>query len=158
MMRLMPFNLDGFEAFVPIVDVDTAPAAAGVYVVVRRVSCPPVFLPVSSAGRWKDNDPTLPITELQRSWVPDEPVLYIGSAAAGGTGQRGLGTRLDELRRYGTGQAAPHEGGRMIWRLADRAQLLVGWRLVDDPVAVKQDMLDEFCAMHDTLPFANRKR
>ncbi|MFI8977164.1 hypothetical protein ACIGO9_30075 [Nocardia asteroides] len=154
----MTFALDGFDGFVPLSElpVNDVPAEPGVYVVVRPAKSAPVFLPASPAGWFKAKNPTLPVAELQRAWVPDEPVLYIGKAAAGQSGRRGLRKRLDEYRRHGAGQRVGHWGGRMIWQLADSAELLVGWRVNADARAVEKAMIAEFVALYGHRPFANR--
>lgn len=48
----------------------------------------------------------------------------------------------------------------MIWQLADSDDLLVAWKVLGDlePVAVEQQMLDEFVRIFGTFPFANRRR
>ncbi|MGW5441632.1 hypothetical protein [Nocardia asteroides] len=130
----MNFALDGFGGFVRFSELPDAdvPAEPGVYVIVRPTETTPVFLSASPAGWLKGKDPTLPVGELQAAWVPGEPVLYIGKAAGGQSGKRGLRKRLDEYRRHGAGQPVGHWGGRMIWQLADSVDLLVGWRTTDD--------------------------
>ncbi|MFD6396799.1 hypothetical protein [Nocardia sp. NPDC060249] len=154
----MNFALDGFGGFVPfsrLPDTDV-PAEPGVYVVVRRTETTPIFLPSSPAGWFKGKDPTLPVAELHSAWVPGEPVLYIGKAAAGQSEKRGLRKRLDEYRRHGAGQPVGHWGGRMIWQLADSAELLVGWQTTDDARATEKIMIADFVAMYGKRPFANR--
>ncbi|MFF2087366.1 hypothetical protein ACFVVM_26630 [Nocardia sp. NPDC058176] len=154
----MAFMLSGFTGFVPFADLPTSsvPAAAGVYVVVRTATTPPVFVPVSPAGWFKGRDPSLPVSELQSSWVPGEPVVYIGKANLGRSGKRGLRTRLDEYRRHGEGKPVGHWGGRMIWQLADSADLLVAWRAEVDARAVEKSMIAGFVEMYGRRPFGNR--
>ncbi|WP_378741023.1 hypothetical protein [Nocardia brasiliensis] len=86
----------------------------------------------------------------------DEPVICIGKAAAGGSGKRGLRKRLDEYRRHGAGQPVAHWIRRMIWQLADSAELLVGWKRTTDARATAKVMIADFVAMYGKRPFANR--
>lgn len=154
----MAFSLAEFTGFVPFSELSTSvvPTGPGVYVVTRPASTPPVFLPQSPAGWFKGKDPGVPLSELQASWVPGESVVYIGKANAGASGKRGLRKRLDEYRRHGAGQPVGHWGGRLIWQLADSAELLVGWREEPDARALEKAMIAEFVAMHGKRPFANR--
>lgn len=154
----MAFQLIGFEGFVPFSELPTSPVptGSGVYVVTRPAATPPIFLPRSPAGWFKGKDPSIELAELETSWVPGEPVLYIGKANIGVTGKRGLRKRLDEYRRHGAGQPVGHWGGRMIWQLADSADLLVGWRPETDARAVERAMIADFRAMYGKRPFANR--
>lgn len=154
----MAFTLTDFDGFVPFSELPTSdvPTGPGVYVVTRSAMTPPVFLPQSPAGWFKGKDPGVPLSELQASWVPCESVVYIGKANAGLSGKRGLRKRLDEYRRHGAGQPVGHWGGRLIWQLADSAELLVGWREEPDARALEKAMIAEFVAMHGKRPFANR--
>ncbi|MFA1701652.1 hypothetical protein ACDT10_01910 [Mycobacterium intracellulare] len=156
-----PVDLSGFSGWVPFAALPTAdvPGDAGVYVVVRPSDEPPTFLDVSPAGHFKGRDPTVPVAELAALWVPGARVVYIGKAALGTTGRRGLRKRLDEFRRFGSGAPIGHSGGRRIWQLADHAELLVGWRVADDIDAAKIEtaMIAAFRAHHGRLPFANMR-
>ncbi|MEU4317185.1 hypothetical protein AB0F85_02200 [Nocardia fluminea] len=154
----MNFALDGFGGFVPFSELPDAdvPAEPGVYVVVRPTETAPVFLSASPAGWFKGKDPTLPVAELQAAWVPGEPVLYIGKAAAGRSRKRGLRKRLDEYRRHGAGQPVGHWGGRMIWQLADSVELVVGWRTTDAARTTEKSMIVDFVKLYGKRPFANR--
>ncbi|CAM4501086.1 hypothetical protein NONI108955_36800 [Nocardia ninae] len=86
----MTFALERFGGFVAFsaLPVTEVPSVPGVYVVIRLAVADPVFLPTSPAGWFKGKDPSLPVAELQAAWVPGEPVLYIGKAAAGRSGRR----------------------------------------------------------------------
>lgn len=156
-----PVDLSGFSGWVPFAALPTAevPPSPGVYVIVRPSDEPPTFLDVSPAGHFKGRDPTVPVAELAALWVPGARIVYIGKAALGGIGRRGLRKRLDEFRRFGSGAPIGHSGGRRIWQLADHAELLVGWRVTDDIDAAKTEtaMIAAFRAHHGRLPFANMR-
>lgn len=156
-----PIDLSGFTGWVPFAALPTTdvPSGPGVYVVIRPSDEPPRFLDVSPAGHFKGRDPTVPVAELAALWVPGARIVYIGKAALGTTGRRGLRKRLDEFRRFGVGAPIGHSGGRRIWQLADHAELLVGWRVTDDIDTARTEtaMIGEFRAHYGFLPFANMR-
>lgn len=151
----------GFAGFVPFAElrVDAIPEGPGVYVVMRPSYSPPRYLRSSTAGWFKGKDPSVDAPQLQRAWLPDSLVLYIGKASAGKAGKRGLRTRLREYLEFGSGQPVAHWGGRYIWQLADSGHLLVAWQKIldEDPEAVESRLLAEFVGRYGARPFANRK-
>ncbi|WP_297343218.1 hypothetical protein [Amnibacterium sp.] len=146
----MPF------AALPTSEIPTAP---GVYTVIRPTDAPPTFLGTNPGGRFKGKDPSVSTDVLARNWVAGAEVLYIGRATPGSTGRRGLRKRLDEYRRFGAGDPVGHWGGRYLWQLADRDELLVAWNATEEDASVVESrMLRDFIADHGALPFANLRR
>ncbi|MFD1722875.1 hypothetical protein [Amnibacterium endophyticum] len=151
----------GFAGFVPFSQLPEAgvPQAPGVYAVLRTSGAAPMFMRESSGGRFKGKDPAIAPEALERAWVDGPEVVYIGKATRGSAGRRGLEKRLDEYRRFGAGEPVGHWGGRAIWQLADRDELLVAWNATEeDAAAVESRMLGDFRDRYGVLPFANLRR
>lgn len=146
---------DGFQGFVPFADLPGSgvPDAPGVYIVLRTGDEPPLILDSSCGGRFKGRDPVLPQSKLIARWHASS-VLYIGKAE----GQT-LRRRLDQYRRFGAGEPIGHWGGRAIWQLADRDELLVAWKVVPAGAAAHEtELLAGYEVAFGRLPFANLRR
>ncbi len=150
---------EGFTGFVLFSALPEAgvPVGAGVYVVYRNSDEPPAFLERSPAGHFEGRDPTVPTAVLKSAWVSGARVLNIGKAALGSSGRRGLSKRLNEYRRFGTGEPVAHRGGRYIWQMSDSSELLVAWRQtpLQDPRAVERTYIADFVRHYGKRPFAN---
>lgn len=137
----------GFEGFLPLAGVSPAviPSVPGVYVVLRPATLDPGFL-LTNLGR---NLKSYMVAELQRRWVHDVDVVYIGKAA-GATGLRG---RLRPFSRM----ANNHSGGRSIWQLSTPGSLIVAWKpaIDESPATVEDHLHCAFYLRHGQLPYAN---
>lgn len=124
------------------------PGEPGVYAVIWPVEQQPLFL---------DENMGHPATTakceiLERAWVPDSDILYIGSTI------RPLRRRIRELIRHGLGKMDNHSGGEWMWQVEGiEAASLVACGS-DEPVKLEGELLDGFRREHGgRLPFANRQ-
>lgn len=153
--------LRGFEGFLPIETVRSSllqiPAEFGIYAVVRPERTSPEFIAKSKAGRFDDSDPSYPLDELRKKWVPAAAVLYIGKA--GPTAGRTLRKRILELVRFGSGDPVAHRGGRALWQLEGIWRAQIAWKAAaKDPLRAEQALLAKFEREFGTLPYANFRR
>lgn len=155
---LAELGFTGLVSFATLHAIDV-PTESGVYMVLRPDEEPPVFRAKSSAGWFKKKDPSVDIAKLGSAWLSNASVLYIGKAAAGMHGKRGIRKRLREYRRHGEGAAVGHWGGRYIWQLAQSERLLVAWMRTPGvgPESVESQLISEFERTFGARPFANRK-
>jgi len=155
---------EGFEGFRSVGQLNAdgcveIPNIRGIYAVARESLDPPRFLPRSTAARFRDTDPTLPIPELEALWVPGAQVLYFGRAR--GPGVRSLlKQRVKRYLRFGHGRHVAHWDGRAIWQLEDRSALRVAWKPTprDDPARAEEEYENQFERHYGALPFANLKQ
>jgi transcriptional regulator with XRE-family HTH domain len=142
----------GFAGFVSVDSLNDGcgalPESPGVYVVLRASDATVSFLPTSVGGHFKGRDPSLDASRLAGEWIDGAELLYVGSAG-------NLRRRVDQLVRFGRGEAIGHWGGRALWHLADHASLIIAWQVADDPVGREAALLRAFHEQFGRLPFAN---
>jgi hypothetical protein len=143
---------DGFVTFKELRDDASAvPLSGGVYVVVRPATQPPAFLAESCGGHFKRRNPTELVDVLERKWVDDAPLLYVGRS-------RVLRRRLKQYASFGAGRPIGHWGGRYIWQLSDSDELLVAWKACctdETPSHLEAHLAGRFKLIYGRLPFAN---
>jgi hypothetical protein len=130
--------------------------AKGIYLIVWNKRSIVHFDGIGTGGHFKKKDPNVKTEILEKSWIPETCVLYIGKAAAKKNGLRG---RLNQYMRFGDGKSSPHSGGRYIWQLRERGELLIYWKELpnEEPRDVERLLLQEFKKQYGRLPFANLK-
>lgn len=142
-------------------DLADVPCTAGVYVIYRPDTDPPVFLPISPAGWFQGQDPTEPVQRLKAEWVDGANVLNIGKAdmRVHSRPVNALRERLGEYARFGAGAAVGHRGGRLIWQIAAADHLLVAWHEVtwdESARGYEKRLLAHFAALNGgRRPFTN---
>jgi hypothetical protein len=145
----------GFVGFVPVARLTAEPPwESGVYAVVREATDAPRFLDRSPAAWFKHRDPTVSIERLEAEWVAGAQTLYLGKASS-------LSERIGllvEFSNAGRDRSVFHQGGRLLWQLADGQELLVVWKVEPEYEDVEADLIDEFVDAHGRLPFANLRR
>jgi hypothetical protein len=151
---------DAFEGFTGFVSFDElrngalkdVPQTGGVYLVVRHSKEEPSFLEESCGGHCKGKNPTELVDVLKAKWVPGTPVVYIGKGD-------NLRDRLRGYAAFGAGRRVGHRGGRYIWQLADRDELVVAWKPcqpAQTAAAFEAELVKLFKAVNGgRLPFAN---
>lgn len=155
---LKAYGFTGFRTIVSLRETscDEVPSDTGAYVVLREWTAPPKFMPKSSAAFWRQQNPSVPVEELEAKWVEGASILYIGHASGPGVRNR-LQQRIKRMLRFGAGRAVSHWSGRYIWQLSGSAALRMAWFATDkrdsDPLVNR--LFDAFDERFGKLPFAN---
>ncbi|MEI9426847.1 hypothetical protein O7B34_03915 [Mesorhizobium sp. Cs1299R1N3] len=114
---------EGFVGWLPFAALRSSmcPVTAGVYVVTHDSGNPAAFAEKNCGGWFKGRDPSISHEALAANWVDGSKVVYIGKADV-------LRRRLRQFADFGAGKAIGHWGGRLIWQLANVADLRVAWK------------------------------
>ncbi len=154
---------EGFQGFRTVAQLNATnceeiPNERGLFAVARDSLEPPQFMPRSSAARFRDTNPSLPVAELEALWVPGAQIVYFGRARGPGM-RKLLKQRLIRYVRFGHGRHVSHWDGRAVWQLRDSSSLIVAWKPTpkDDPSRAEGEYQNEFERHHGALPFANLK-
>lgn len=151
----------GFLGFVPVdklsEDYSQIPNNQGVYLVIRMKKDTPVFVENGSGGYFKGKNPNVPIDVLNKNWVNDTCVLYVGKAG-GKKNKSTLRKRLKQYLQFGKGKDVGHRGGRYIWQLKDAKDLLFCWKplYLNEAAKIESMLVSEFKRQYEgKRPFAN---
>lgn len=150
---------DGFNGFITIRElrnrrIEDIPKCAGVYVVLREIDTPPMFLDNNPGGRFKRKNPTVTKEELQSNWIDCAHVIYIGKGDQ-------LQRRIQQYLDFGAGNPIGHWGGRLIWQIENSNDFIIAWKPIEadqEAKALESKLLDEFVEAYGRLPFANMRR
>ncbi len=150
-------GLEGFEDVQSLMNsqCNSVPKMSGIYFILNP-TYEKKFMKTNVGGHFKDKDPTIRIEELERNWVKDSIILYMGKAG-GPTSKATLHKRLLQYMRFGQGEPIGHWGGRLIWQLGNSHDLIVCWgKLPDgDPWEVEKALILDFASQFGKRPFAN---
>lgn len=126
------------------------PGHRGVYVVTYDGESPIKFADKSAGGWFKGRNPSVTREVLTANWVDGAEVVYIGKADV-------LQRRLREFANFGAGKSVAHRGGRLIWQLANVANLRIAWKETpgEVPRAVEAALIQQFRSAYGKPPFAN---
>jgi hypothetical protein len=127
------------------------PKSDGVYVAYRAAIEVPVWLEISTGGRFKGKDPSVTTETLAARHLPEVPVVYIGKGDV-------LRRRIDQFVRFGAGAPIGHWGGRFVWQLADSDDLLIAWKTTHQARTEEIALLAKFESAFRRLPLANLQR
>lgn len=127
-----------------------------VYLVLNPSYEKPEYLEIGTGGHFKGKDPNVLIEELQRNWVENSLVVYIGKAGSE-TSKATLNSRLKQYFGFGQGKNVGHWGGRLIWQLKNCNDLILCWKPLsaEDPRTVENNLIKKFVSEFSQRPFAN---
>ena len=159
-MDIQALRDDGFKGFETIENLTNTncrdvPNTMGVYKVLNPKG-EKKFRAESIGGHFKGRNPTISQDDLNRNWVEDLPLLYIGKAG-GFNSNATLQKRLRQYMRFGQGVPVGHWGGRLIWQLENSNDLIVCWKTLDsdEPRDIERQMIQNFVDNYGDRPFAN---
>ncbi len=158
----------GFTGFQNIrelwLDTSGVPPVKGVYLVLYTGMGPPEFVETGVAGPLRGGDPNVPLEQLEKCWVDDTPVLFIGKAGGssrvtGKQSKENLRSRISKFVKVGRGEMVGRWGGHYIWQIRSAGDLVICWKKMyeRDPLEVRDRMLRNFETVYHKRPFANQE-
>ncbi|RLD84403.1 MAG: hypothetical protein DRJ10_01305 [Bacteroidetes bacterium] len=151
---------NGFKGFKKVNDLwnnrSDIPKEKGVYLVLDPNFNKPEYIIPGVGGFFKNRNPNVPNAELERNFVPNSLVVYIGKAGSL-TGNATLHSRLGQYLRFGQGKKVGHWGGRYIWQLKKYQELIFCWKPTPgvEPRNVEVSIMNNYSDQFYMRPFAN---
>lgn len=156
-------KINGYKGFYTISDLynsmEDVPDERGLYIILRPENSKIEFVKNGTGGFFKSKDPNVAVDELNKNWIEDTKVIYIGKA--GGVGKKAtIKKRLKQYLNFGKGKKVGHWGGRYIWQIKDINDYLVCWKELpeSEPKSEEVKMIDKFMQKYNKFPFANLTR
>jgi hypothetical protein len=157
---IQTLKASGFSGFKSVRELwndhSAIPNERGVYLIINPDCSANKFLIKGVGGFFKQKDPNVSIYELEKNWIPDCHVVYIGQAG-GNSSSATLRKRLKQYLDFGKGKSVGHYGGRLIWQLANHPDLTIAWKALkeNDPKIIERQLLNDFRNHYGKMPFAN---
>jgi hypothetical protein len=153
-------KLLGFSGFNKIselkINSSSVPKVKGVYIILRPEKSAVEFVEIGTGGYFKDKNPNVLVIDLQKNWIEESDIIYIGKAG-GDTSNATLQSRLRQYLNFGKGMKVGHWGGRYIWQIKNINDYLICWKELpnEDPRNYEIKLLETFRQKYNSLPFAN---
>ena len=144
--KLKKIGFLGFKSVTELIaDPNILPNQMGIYLVLNPTNKKPEFLTKGVGGFFKGKDPNISISDLNKNWVENSKVVYIGKAG-GINGNATLRSRLKQYLRFGQGFNVGHYGGRLIWQLKNHSDLIFCWMTLTDiePRELEKKLIADF--------------
>jgi len=155
--KLKKYGFSGFKSVSELIaEPNILPTQMGIYLVVNPTNKKPEFLEKGVGGFFKGKNPNISISDLNKNWVENSKVVYIGKAG-GINGNATLRSRIKQYLRFGQGFNVGHYGGRLIWQLKNHSDLIFCWLTLTDiePRELEKKLIAEFVKEFGNRPFAN---
>lgn len=149
-----PHQFSGFETLQYYSNnIDVIPQNRGVYIILSEINSVE-FVEPGSGGFFKKRNPNVSIEMLQKRWINDASIIYIGQAGRKFK-EMTLQKRIQKLIQFGQGRNSAHFEGRYIWQIKESHNLKLAWLETDLIDNVKNDLLKRFYKFYSYEPFAN---
>jgi len=162
---LKEFGFDGFCSIASLMaDEVKVPCQRGNYIIYTPRNFVVDFVRNGPGGFFKNKNPNVAVDILEKKWINNSRVIYIGQAGGITKGKWSCSTlneRLCAYMRFGQGWPIGHWGGRYIWQIKDFNDLKVCWiswrEQIQDPREFEKHLLVQFKEQFGRFPFANLK-
>lgn len=154
------YKKNGFEGFLTIGELqknsNIIPKSIGIYYILNLKKGSPKFLKIGTGGFFKDKNPNVNIAELEKNWVENSEIVYIGKAGSF-DGNATLNSRLRQYLNFGLEKKVGHWGGRYIWQIENSQDLIVCWKIADkiEPREMEKEHIKNYKIENGKRPFAN---